>query len=524
MPILTSAQPSNFVIPGSYITEVAATPTSPSNQPQTSLIAVNGTGQWGAPNVPIPVTGGAAGIVAAIGSNTQLPHSIADAVLNGTLPECQNYLLNRVTDGTDTGASWNLNDNLGNISGTFYANSTGSLANNTPTSSAGGRCDQITPNGSMSPVYRITTFFPGITEVFTVAAYAVPGGGFNEAAFQANLSAAINYGTKTRGPSAVWIYSSGNSTTTPMTGTFFPAAGGTDGAEGVGTQQLIGQDGTVGRTGIYALRNMVQGGTVLIAGMLDCSITQILATFCQEEACISGIALGPAGTTPDQGATTIAADNVVSRFVFTAMGWGYVIDPTTTQQQLEDPAHAIAGVISSLDPWASPLNKPTAGGKGNLIGTEWSVSQMPDETELQENNVCYIKQYGGQYVVFNDRMSDGTPIADTRMLNYLAVEIENIGTKYLGQSQPAMMNNAIITDYLNDVKALLEPFVNPKNQRITAYSVSGSADTVSSTEQGFLIGSTSVQTLSGIRYILNILQVGNSLQVQQPTTPAVLAA
>jgi hypothetical protein len=110
-------------------------------------------------------------------------------------------------------------------------------------------------------------------------------------------------------------------------------------------------------------------------------------------------------------------------------------------------------------------------------------------------------------------MSDGTPCADTRMMNWIASIVQLIGNQFLGVAQPVKPNNGVIQNYVGKLKTFLQPLED--NEQITTYSVAVGANTVTTIEQGFLIGSVSVQTLAGIRYVLTILQVGVGVQVTQ---------
>jgi hypothetical protein len=638
----------SIVIPGSYVSEPAPQPVTPLG-PNTSLLAISGTGSYGVPNTPTPAFD-AASAIAAVGNNSSLPHSIIAEIVNGALPLCTSYLLNRVTDGTDVAAVAPLADNTGFAAesitftgtggtgqtatvtlvngsttvvvgpytigtsatptavasavasliaasaavnggnaflqaptssagaislsalasgtggnaitvavavtstgitatpssatamtgglapgslGTFVNVSTGSYANNTATAPSGVQATYSTTPGSTSPLVNVTLFFPNQNPVVyqNIVAYASKGGGFNAPAFLANLGAAVNTGTNAQPKSAYWTFVAGSSTAPPLTGVLQGATGGTDGATGVTSVMLMGQDGTTGRTGVYAFRKKIRGGQVIIAQFTDCTFAQALATFCQEEACITSIALGGAGTTPSQAVATSQANSVASRFVFQVLGEPFYTDPFTGVNGLQSPLGSAAGTIASLNPWQPPLNKPRGGGLA-MTATEFTLGQFPDETILQSNNIAYFKKKNGQFVLWQDRMSDGTPVADTRMLNFLAVQIEAIGDKYIGETQSSAglatspttpLSDATRAAYVNDINNLLLPMANPANPQISPilpgqpkpFSVSLSSNTPTTVQQGFLIASISVLTLSGIRYALAVLQVGSTVQVQQ---------
>jgi hypothetical protein len=649
MPIIGGNTASGSInVPGSYVSEPAPTPITPLG-PNTSLVAIAGTGSYGVPNTPIPAVD-AATAIAAVGNNTALPHSIIDAIVNGALPLASSFLLNRVTDGTDTAASAPLTDATGFalasiaftgtagtgqtatvtfVSGgntvtvgpftlatgasnaavatqiaTAIANSTavngpsaflqsptpstntiplaasasgtpgnaitvavavtgsgitatptsatamtggaapgtlghfvnvssGSYANNTASTSSGAQAAYATPAGSTSPLVNVTLFMPGQNPVTyqNIVAYAAVGGGFDAPTFIANLQAAVNVGTSKLPRSAFWVFVPGTSTAAPLMNTLMPATGGTDGAAGVTSSILFGQPGVTGRTGVNAFQGKIKGGILIIAGFSDCTFATQIAAFCQQNACISAIALGPAGTTPAQAIAASQNNAVASRFIMQVLGEPFYTDAFSGVNQLESPLGSVAGTIANLNPWEPTLNKPEGGGLG-MTATEFTIGQFPDEGTLQDANIAYFKKKGGKFVLWQDRMSDGTPCADVRMLNFLAVQIEEIGDKYVGKNQstagltstPATpLSDATRAAYVNDINNLLTPMANPNNPQISPilpgqpkpFNVSLSANTATTTQQGFLLSSTSVLLNSGIRYVLNVLQVGSTIQVQQ---------
>lgn len=641
MPIVTNTQPGNFIIPGTYIVE---TPQPPPQQlgPNTSLLAIVGTANYGAVNTPTSVS--LSSVLANFGNDSTLPYSVLDAINDGASPETSQFLVNRVSDGTDTKASVTITDSTGfafgtlTISGTAGASQTitatlqngsnpavttaaysivqgtdtpttiaaalvslinatgavlganafvqpatssagvititaltqgtagnsitvlgtvtgsgttvtptnatafasgaapgtigtlsalytGTLPNSTtvgtatlPATISGYRLDLSAGTTSAGPVYTLTLFFPQQSnEVFTgIIAYATAGGAYNGATFKANLAAAVNTGSTAHAPSQFWTFSSGGSTATPLAATYRGASGGTNGSAGVTLGTLIGVDGTTGRTGMYALRKMISAGQFFIAGLGDCTAAQTLATFAQQENSIAGIDLGPSGTTPSTAVATMVANNVNSRFLVASMEWDNYRDTFTGLVGLHSPTSTTMGTIASLDPWESPLNKPTGGKKG-IVSTEWTVGQFPDETLLQTNNICYIKRYAGNFVLFNDNCSDGTPIADTRMLNYIAQQLILIGAPFLGQDQSLAANDGTRADYFGAIKSFLNGLLDPtgRNPKINAFKIDQSGNTNTTIQGGFLIGRTSVTTLRGIRVIMNILQVGSQVVIQQ---------
>jgi hypothetical protein len=405
---------------------------------------------------------------------------------------------------------------------------TGSYSNSNLTNNvvSGYRMDLVTVSGSTSPIYRLTLYHPDApAQVFNVNAYATVGGGYSATAFRANLAAAINVGSSSAGPAVSWTYSnSGSSTATPLIGFYQGAAGGVDGDAAITTQTLIGQDSSTGaqRTGLYALRTYVPAAQVVIPQLYDLTAAQTLATFAVQENCIAFIDLGPPGTTVTSALSGMAANAVHSSSLVASMEWCNYLDPYSGTVKLCSPSNTISGIVSSLSPWFSPLNKPT-GGKGGLISTEWSTTVFPDFTSLETGNICFIALEYGNFVQWNDNCSDGTPIADARMRNYISYQLQVIAAPFIGQLQSSATNDPTRAAYFGAIRSFLSPMApapygSATTPQINAFIIDTSGNTPTSIQQGFLIGKITVQTLRGIRYVLNILLVGSQVVVQTANT------
>ena len=392
---------------------------------------------------------------------------------------------------------------------------------------SGYRLDAVTVSGSTSPVYRLTLYHPDApAQVYgSIIAYATVGGGYNAATFRANLATAVNIGTSSQASASSWIYSNtGSSTAAPLTGVYQPAAGGVDGDANITTPILLGQDSTYGaaRTGLYALRTKVSSAQVVIPQLYDLTAAQAMAVFAVQENCIAFIDLGPAGTTITSALSGMAANNVHSSSLVASMEWGTYLDPYTGTTKLCSPSNTITGIVSSLNPWQSPLNKPT-GGKGGLISTEWSTSNFPDFTPLETGNICFIALEYGNYVQWNDYCSDGTPIADARMRNYISYQLQVIAAPFIGQLQSTSPTDPTRAAYFAAIRSFLSPMAPPPYgsaaiPQINAFLIDPTGNTAATIQAGFLIGRITVQTLRGIRYVLNILMVGSQVVVQSAPT------
>ncbi len=103
------------------------------------------------------------------------------------------------------------------------------------------------------------------------------------------------------------------------------------------------------------------------------------------------------------------------------------------------------------------------------------------------------------------------------MLNYIAQQLITIGAPFLGQDQSLAANDGTRADYFGACKSFLNGLLDPtgRNPRINAFKIDSSGNTNTTIQGGFLIGRTSVTTLRGIRVIMNILQVGSQVVIQQ---------
>ena len=129
-----------------------------------------GVGSWGPVNAPIMGIGDSAQAQQYVGPVTNRMHDLATAVAIGDLNNVQNYILVRVTDGTDTAASAQLQDTSGSpVTGmTLTGMYTGIIGN--------GITAGITA-GTAANTYKLTVTRAGFTpEVFDNVSQGVSGG------------------------------------------------------------------------------------------------------------------------------------------------------------------------------------------------------------------------------------------------------------------------------------------------------------------------------------------------------------
>ncbi len=398
------------------------------------------------------------------------------------------------------------------------------------------RCDLVSGTTSLNPVYQVTIYAPkGQAQTFVnIPGYATLGGAYNAAAFQANVVAAINSATS----GSAWVTASaGSSTVPPGLGVVTQASGGTNGYSGVTSAILLGVDGTTGRTGIYVFENIVPGGTFYIAGLNDPTLGPSMATFGRANRCIGVLNLVPRNSTTLTAISNIQGNNLPSRYLVGCMDYSSVYDPYQGQTVWVSPEGPVAGVIASLNPWDCPLNKPVAG-KSNMLNTERTIStaQPLNDAEIiqrTQNNICFLTNQAPGLTGFQLMTGkggcalDGTPIADTRMLNVISIVLEQIGGPYVGKSQSVppqlFAQGQVDTDptrreYRDAINAYLNTLLDADYISAFSVAVDFTNNNFTTVTQGFLIATVEVQTLAGISYVLNIVQVGSTVQVQTPTS------
>ncbi|APR40032.1 hypothetical protein [Paraburkholderia sp. SOS3] len=136
----------------------------------TDGLGLVGVGSWGPVNAPMMGVGNGAQAQQLIGPVTNRLHDIATAVAIGDLNNVQNYILVRVTDGTDTAASAQLKDTAGSpVTGmTLTGMYTGVVGN--------GITAAITA-GTAANTYKLSVTRSGFTpEVFDNVGMGVSGG------------------------------------------------------------------------------------------------------------------------------------------------------------------------------------------------------------------------------------------------------------------------------------------------------------------------------------------------------------
>ncbi len=406
------------------------------NGAPTNTIGLVGAASWGQPNTPIVFSGTADG-TAAFGPVTNRTFDMLTHVSVQALQGVQSFIGVRVTDGTDTASTGVLGTGL-----TCTSRCTGVVGNSTTVSIAVG-----TP----ATTYQITVTnnVLGIQEVFSV-----PTAGLTGNAVWLALATAINSGTSlARGPSALITAAATAVTTTPAASSL-TMAGGTDGVAGITAATLVGVDGLT-RTGMYALRRQ----TISVLDLVDltdwtqASTVNALAISEGWYAIIGGVA----GQTISAAQASASAAGYGVSLVYG--DWCYWTDAVNGVIRLVNPAAFKAGIVATLDPNQSSLNKPLAGIVGSQIAGMASTNQSATLSTAQKQalilaDVDFIANPspGGSFWAVGRGMNAAGVAAIngdsyTRMTNFLATTMEGGMGTYIGST--------ITTTLFGNVRATL---------------------------------------------------------------------
>lgn len=477
----------------------------------TDGLGLVGVGSWGPVNAPIRGIGNNAQAQQAIGNVTFRGHDLATAVAVGVQNNVQNFVLVRVTDGTDTAATAVFKDTAATpaIGLTLTALYTGVVGNTISASITAGTANNT---------FRLQIQRAGYTpEVFD----NVPGTG---ATFWSNAAQAVNYGQSgVRGPSQLVAASTGPSSAAPATSSNGTALmGGTDGATNVNDLTLVGTDG-MPRTGMYALRKT----GVQVANLVDCQTpttwTLQLALGLQEG--IYFHTANAAGVGITNSATNLVTAGIDGYGMNCLVGdWCYWQDTTNGVQRLLSPATFTSALQAATSPEKSILNAPIAG----VIATQRSLQNLPySDAEIAQctqarldvltlgapaGNIFACRT--GQNISSNSSTNGDNY---TRMTNYIAFTVASAFGYVPGKVQTV--------DLRRNVKGALDGFFanmqaqnmigNVNNPTAPAWSVQINAanNPMSQVALGYMQANVMVTYLSIVRYFLVNIEGGQSVTV-----------
>ncbi len=476
----------------------------------TDGLGLIGVGSWGPVNSPIMGIGGNAQAQQFVGGITNRAHDLATAVAVGTQNSVHNFIMVRVTDGTDAAATVNLMD-------TASTPAIGMKLTGFYTGVVGNTISAIIQTGTANGTYKLAIMRAGFTpEVFD----NIGGTG---AAFWANAVAAVNSGQSgLRGPSQIVVATIGTGTGLPNTATTYTLAGGLDGTTTITDTLLVGTDGLT-RTGMYALRK----SGAAVGNLVDCQTsttwTAQLAFGLQEG--IYFHTANPPGTSITASAAALVTAGVDGYGLACLVGdWCYWMDVANGVQRFLSPATFTSAEQAALSPEQSVLNKPIKG----IISTSRSIQNLPySDAEIGNAaqgrlEVITLGAPGGSYFSCrtgrNTSSNQGTNGDNySRMTNYIAFTIAASYGYVVGKVQTI--------DLRRTTKGSMDAFfsnlqlngmignVNQPTKPAWSVEIDAANNPFSQVALGYMTATVAVTYLSIVRYFLVNIQGGQTVTV-----------
>ena len=519
MPIFQqgSLNTAGLIVPDLYV-QIVPPQNLVLNGVPTNLVGVIGTSNWGPANQPV-IVGTMTDYANALGNVIVRKYDMGTQVATAVQQGASGFRCVRVTDGTDTAATYEIGYSGGNYAVKLTALYTGSFGNSIVASLSAG---------SGANTWRLTLAVPGkVPEVFDNIQGSTP------AAVWQSLVSSVNKGAGVlQAPSQLVVATLGTATGTapaPMTGQ--PLLGGSDGASGVTAATLVGQD-SLPRTGMYALRG--QGCSIgVLSDADDATQWTTQAAFGGSEG-VYMILVGPSGDTITDAVTVMQQSGLNSYSAKLMFGdWIFWADPTNNVTRLVSPQGFVAGRLGNLSPEQSSLNKPIysiAGSqKSGIPGSGQSATYS--ETELQTLflsgiDVIANPQPGGAYWgVRCGHNTSSNPAMDgdnyTRMTNFIAATLAAGMGQFVGQVINNTLFQRIRATQLSFLQALLDQGILGRVNNQLPFSVicDASNNPSSRTSLGYVQSDSQVQ-YQGIneKFIVNV-EGGQTVSVQQQMLP-----
>lgn len=497
------------------ILTLAVTPNGGVLQTITYTMIVGDTTQTGAVGLAAAIN--ASVVLAAAGINADTPTAGAFKLhWNGTSPTVAASVTGPSPTDTLTAATAGTTTGVAQI--TYASVYTGSYGNN----------EIVTlSNGSAVGSWRITISMPGqVPETFDNLGLSSAGVPLKGNQIWQSIAQAINQGVSgIRGKSQQLVATAGAGASAPVAGQV-TLSGGTDGASGVGTAQMVGVD-AVPRTGMYALRN--QGASIaMLADVFDSTSWSTQVAFGLFEG-VYMIGVGPPSDTianatgPSGTKATAGIDSYAMKLLFG--DWVYWFDPVNNLQRLVSPQGVEAGLLANLTPQNSSLNKQVFG----IIGTQKSATGLTyTSTDLAAlagagwDVIANPIPAGSMFGARLGRNASSSQVIHgdnyTRMTNYIAATLNRGMGVFVGQLQSRRPNDKTRAN----VKATLDAFMQAlldQGMIDDFQNVCGNSNNpVDRIGLGYLQADCQVVFLNVVEYFVVNLQGGQSVQITRVST------
>jgi uncharacterized protein len=516
MPIVQAGSVNNtaLIVPDLYV-EIVPPQNLVLNGVPTDVLGVVGTATWGPVGTPT-VVGTMTDYYTAFGPLIPRQYDMGTPVAIAVQQGAQNFRCVRVTDGIDAYASTNVPSTSLTISALY----TGSLGN------------QITVTlqpGSQANSWMLINSLPGMQpEVFD----NITG---SSGAFWLAIANAVNNGAGVQRSASrlIRIQANGNtSTPTNFSLTLGGATAGSDGASGVTSNLLVGQD-VVPRTGMYALRG--QGcGLALLADADDSQTWADQAAFSLGEG-VYVIITGP-------------ADDAISNAVAIKQGvgldcygiklmfgdWLWWSDQVNNLIRLVSPQGFAAGRLANLSPEQSSLNKQLYGIIGSQSSGQPQSGEMlsyssADLATLFSAGIDVISnpQPGGAYWGVRGGINSSSNLAQNgdnypRLTNFIAQTLSVGMGQYVGQVINASLFQNIRGTLLSFLQNMLNQGLLGSTDGTLPYSVicDTSNNPASMTGLGYVQANVQIQYQAINEIFIVSLEGGQTVQVAVQTLPA----
>ena len=470
------------------------------------IMGIVGVGSWGLVDQAM-TAGTLADSVGLVGPVTNRSNDLSTAVAISVLQDVSDMRLVRVTDGTDTAASFQILSADLTASATFW--SAFAAAVNTGAGVLRGASQAASIDGVHGVLTALYTGILGNTITVSVGQGAKTG---------------TYRGVVSLSGAQPEVYDNLSAATAPIFKSY-ALAGGTDGASGVTSAELVGQDLSPG-TGAYALRG--QGcATLVVADLSDATQWTTLDALALSESSYV-VHQVPFGTSIAAAITLKQSEGLDSRYSKVMHGDGLFWNDTTNGiVRLTSPSTFAAAKIASLSPEQSPLNKPLSGlvgsQKSGLASTaaaaRYSTADLSQLFQGGIDVVCNPAPGGAYWACRSGRNSSSNAAirqdASTTMNNTIATSLAAVMGFYVGIPIDAQL--------LQEASAALNSLLgNMLNQGLLG-TVSGivpykvvcdqSNNPLGETSLGYLVASVRVQTKAINENFLVDLEDGPSVVI-----------